>query len=100
MAADYIKIDRSNTLAPFAQEIILAVAQLRQAQETLLKIQAKGFRMFDTTPDPDDFSVFETNYGIPIGNGQTVFNLVNGTVLALNGTAQNANAQELINRVG
>jgi hypothetical protein len=100
MAADFIKIDRNNNAAPFASEIIAAVSQIRQAQETLLKIQAKGFRMFDTTPDPDDFSVFETNYGIPTDSGQTVFNLVNGTVMALAGTAQNANAQELMNRVG
>jgi hypothetical protein len=100
MAADFIKIDRNDNAAPFAGEIISAVAQLRTAQDTLLKIQAKGFRMFDTVPDPDDFSVFETNYGIPTGSGQTVFNLVNGTVIALAGTGQNANAQELINRVG
>lgn len=96
MAADFIKIDRLNTAAPFANELISVVSQLRQAQETLLQIQAKGFRMF---ADPD-FSVFETLYGIPTGKGQTIFNLVNGSVMALAGTAQNANAQELINRVG
>lgn len=98
MAADYIKIDRNNTAAPFAGEIISAVAQLQQAQQTLLKIQGKGFRMFTTSPD--DFSVFETNYGIPTGQGQTVFNLINGTVMALKGELLTANAQELINRVG
>lgn len=100
MAADFIEINRSNNLAIFANEIITAVAQVRAAQDTLLKIQAKGFRMFDATPNPDDFSVFETKYGIPTGFGQIVFDLINGTVLALKGDAQNGNAQELINRVG
>lgn len=96
MAADFIKIIRNDTAAPFAPEILSVVAQVRSAQETLLQIQAKGFRMFNGS----DFSVFETNYGIPTGSGQAVFDLINGTVLALTGTAQNANAQELINRVG
>lgn len=96
MAADFILIDRFDNTNPFASELITVAAQLRAAQETLLKIQAKGFRMFSGS----DFSTFETNYGIPTGQGQTVFDLINGTVMALAGTAQNANAQELINRVG
>lgn len=96
MAADFILIDRFDNTNPFASELITVAAQLRAAQETLLKIQAKGFRMFEG----NDFSVFEQHYGIPTGQGNTVFDLVNGTVMALAGTAQNANAQELINRVG
>lgn len=55
MAADYIKIDRNNTAAPFANEIISAVAQLRQAQQTLEQIQAKGFRMF-VSGSPNNFT--------------------------------------------
>lgn len=96
MAADYIKITRNDSNAPFAGEIISAVSALRDALQQLEKIQAKGFRMFAST----DFTVFQTNYGIPTPNGQTVFDLVNGTVGALKGTLTNANALELLARVG
>lgn len=96
MAADYIKINRNDTAAPFALELIGAVEQLRSAYTALKKIQGKGFRMFTGS----DFSVFQTNYGIPTPSGQTVFDLINGTCGALEGTLTNANSQELINRVG
>lgn len=96
MAADFIKINRGNSAAVFAQELIQIPRQLRSLIENLEKVQQTGFRMFDGS----DFTVFEENYGLPTGKGQTVFDLVNGTLQALSGAAQNANAEELINRVG
>jgi hypothetical protein len=99
MAADFIKIVRNNSNATHAQRMLNAVAQVRSALTVLEEIQGLGYRMFDAGP-PVDFEVFEQTFGVPEGAGQTVFDLVNGTVLALKGEAQNANATELITRVG
>lgn len=93
---DFIKIDRTNSTAVFSSEMVTLPQDLRRVMDKLEKIQQMGYRMFD---DPD-FTMFETNFGIPTGQGQTVFNLINGTILALTGAAQNANAVELVNRVG
>jgi hypothetical protein len=97
MAADFISVVRNNTDATHAQKLINTVAVTRNAVELLTECQQLGYRMFNA---PSDFAVFEEIFGIPTGQGQTVFNLINGTVLALNGSAQNANAIEFINRVG
>jgi hypothetical protein len=100
MAADFIQIVRSDpNTAPFAQELIAASAQMRIAFETLKRIQGKGFNMFEPGP-PADFAEFETLYGIPPGEGQTVFDLVNGSVMAMEGGATNDDCIELMNRVG
>jgi hypothetical protein len=97
MAADFIQIVRSDpNTAPFAQELIAASAQMRIAFETLKRIQGKGFRMFETS----DFSEFEKLYGIPPGEGQVVFDLINGSVMAMEGGATNDDCIELMNRVG
>lgn len=96
MADDFIKINRGNAAAVFAQDLVQLPQQLRSVIDKLEKIQQTGYRMFNGS----DFTMFEENYGIPTGSGQTVFDLVNGTLSALSGTDQNANAEEFINRVG
>lgn len=99
MAADFITIERTDSNAIFAHLLQQAGPLVRQLENLLSEIQEKGYRMFESGP-PADFTVFEQKFGIPEGQGQTVFDLVNGTLMALQGTAQNANAQELKNRVG
>lgn len=96
MAADFIKINRGNAAAVFSQDLVQLPQQLRALVDRLKKVRETGFRMFDGS----DFTVFEENYGIPTGQGQTVFDLVNGILNALDGTAQNANAEEFMDRVG
>lgn len=98
MAADFIPINRTVSTAVFSSKLVTLPQDLRRVIDKLEEVQQMGYRMFNT--GPDDFTEFEELFGIPTGEGQTVFNLVNGTLLALNGTAQNANAIELINRVG
>lgn len=98
MAADFIPIDRTVSTAVFSSKLVTLPQDLRRVIDKLEEVQQMGYRMF--VEDPPDFTVFETLFGIPTGQGQTVFNLVNGTLLALNGEAQNANATEFINRVG
>jgi hypothetical protein len=97
--SDFIKIDRTNSAAVFASKLVALPGELRRVMDKLEEIQQMGYHMF-TAGSPPDFTVFETNFGIPTGQGNAVFDLVNGTLLALNGTAQNANALDLVNRVG
>lgn len=96
MAADFIKLNRTASTAPFVNELVSIPEDLRRLMDKLEKVKDKGFRMFDGA----DFGVFETLYGIPTGSGQTVFDRVNGTLLALKGEATNANAIELMSAVG
>jgi hypothetical protein len=96
--SDFIKIDRTDSAAVFSNKLVAIGPELRRVMDKLEEIQQMGYHMF--VADPPDFTMFEDNFGIPTGQGQTVFNLVNGTLLALRGEAQNANALDLINRVG
>lgn len=104
MAADFITLNRTSSTAPFVNELVSIPNDVRRLIDRLEQVREKGFRMFvpagENNNPPADFSVFETKYGIPTGQGQTVFDLVNGTLIALKGEAANANALELMNRVG
>lgn len=98
MAKDFITVNRYDNNAIFANELASIPQSLRNLVNALEKVQQTGYRMFTT--DPLDFSLFEQKHGLPAGAGQAVFDLVNGTLMALKGQAQNANAVELMNRVG
>jgi hypothetical protein len=98
MAADFIKITRTDSSATHAPKILNAVAQVRQALTTLQEIVDIGYHNFTT--NPDDFTAFEALFGIPEGQGSAVFTLINGTRGVLRGEFQNANALDLISRVG
>ena len=98
MANDFIQLNRDNNAAIFAGELVSIPRDLANIIDRLERIQQKGFRMF--VSNPVDFSGFETRFGVPTGKGQAVFDLINGTLSALKGEAQNANAMELINAVG
>lgn len=96
MANDFIPLIRGNSANIFVNDLIGLPQQLRAVVDKMEKVQETGFRMFNGS----DFSAFETYYGIPTGKGQIVFDLINGTLQALAGTAQNANSEEFMNRVG
>lgn len=96
MAADFILVTRNNSAAPFAGDPINLSRQIRSLLEIAQSISDKGARMVSGT----DYTLFETLYGLPTGAGQPYLNFVNGTISALKGTAQNANAIEIMNRVG
>jgi hypothetical protein len=98
MAADFIPIDRTDSTAVFSNKLVALAPELRRVIDKLEEIQQMGYRMF--VADPADFTMFESLFGIPTGQGQTVFNRVNGALLAIKGEAQNANAIELINTIG
>lgn len=96
MAADFILVERSNSAAVFASDPINLSRQIRTLLDLAQSISDKGARMVNGT----DYTLFETLYGFPTGTGQPYLNFVNGTISALQGTAQNSNAIEIMNRVG
>jgi hypothetical protein len=95
MARDYIKIDPTNTGLQ-ASLLRSYVFQLREALET-------GERVLAIMSHNNDGTVFtdvETLFGLPTGKGQTVFNLVNGSIGSMQGTFQVADAKNITEQVG
>jgi hypothetical protein len=93
---DYIKIDMSTTTAVEAGSLKSAIRQLETAKQQLTSVLNKMGHNTNGTV----FTSLEALYGLPAGQGQTVFDLVNGTIGAMNGTFQNNNSTTLIERVG
>ena len=96
MTIDFIKIDQSITTAKFAGELAELVSRIRAALEKLDRVKD----IMDHSNDGTDFTQIEAFFGLATGKGQTVYDLVNGTFLALTGAAQNANSVSLTERVG
>lgn len=96
MAIDFIKIDTTQSAATEAATLKAAILQFAAVQQNLTAILNKMGHNNDGTT----FTAMETLYGLPTGKGQAIFNLVNGTVGAFNGTFQNNNAKTLIEQVG
>jgi hypothetical protein len=96
MAGDYIKIDRITSTATHSTLMLQFVAQLRSAYETGQRVKA----IMNHNHDGNDFAALEALFGIPSGQGQTVFDLVNGAVGSMEGSFQVDDAKELTERVG
>lgn len=98
MARDFIKIDRTamNTTATQAQSLLTYVSLLRQAFDVGTRIKAIMTHANDGTV----FTDIETMFGLPAGQGQTVFNLVNGSIGSMQGTFQVPDAQTITEKVG
>lgn len=89
MAQDFIAVDKTQNMG----------ADLLTAKETLRNVTDRLQWIKDTmdhnVADPD-YADIETLFGIPTGEGQTVYNLVSGTVAQLD----NADVLALFSRVG
>ena len=96
MAADRISIAKDQAAATEAAEFLQTIRDLRSVYERLVRIVAKMNHCFAAP----DFSTLETLWGVPTGQGQAVFNLVNGSRGVMNGEFQNNNVIELTERVG
>jgi len=96
-AIDYIKIDTSSP-ATASQAVLLKsyVQQLRGAYNTGKQLIALMGHMNDGV----SFTSIETFFGLPAGKGQTVFNLVNGSVGSMEGTFQVSDAKNITEQVG
>jgi hypothetical protein len=96
MPIDFIKVTTNDTNAPFAADLVSLVRQVRGVFDQIDKV----LDVMTHTNNGSDFTTLETLFGLPTGQGQMVFDLCNGTRLALNGSGQNSNAVSLIERVG
>jgi len=96
MPNDFIKISRTDTNAIFSGDVLTAVRLTQELRTLLQKLIERGNHQFST----GDFAEFEGNHGVPAGQGQTLFDMLNGTQQVLNGDAQNSQAIALCERVG
>lgn len=96
MARDFIKIDTSTTTATQAPLLKSYVATLRQAYELGTRVKS----IMQHNNDGSVFTDIETLFGVPTGKGQTVFDLVNGSIGSMEGTFQVDDAKEITERLG
>jgi hypothetical protein len=96
MARDFIRIDRTTTTATHAGLLLQYAQQLRQAYQTGKHILA----VMGHNNDEQDFTDIEALFGLPAGQGQAVFDLVNGSVGSMEGAFQVDDAKELSERLG
>lgn len=96
MARDFIKIDTTNAGATQAGLLKSYVQTLRGAYEMGTRILA----IMGHNNDGTTFTDIETYFGLPTGKGQTVFNLVNGSIGSMQGTFQVADAKTITEQVG
>ena len=100
MANDFIKCATNNANAFMAADVVQASKLTRNLIDLLESIKDRGFRLFNSGP-PINMAGFEAACGLAPGQGQIVFDLVNGTLNAMSGIGPaNANAIEFKNRVG
>lgn len=91
MAKVFIKIDTNMAGATHAGLLRAFVQQQRAAYQTGELLRA----IMANSNDGADWTALEALFGLPSGKGQAVFDLVNGTVGALEGTFQNNNGKSL-----
>lgn len=97
MVLDFIKISNADlATAPFSNDLINLVRAAQTFSQQLNQVKAR----MDHLGDGTTWTTVETKHGIPSGQGQTVYDRINGTLGALNGTMTNSNFVELINRIG
>jgi len=96
MARDFIKIDTTTTTATQAQLLKSYVSTLRQAYE--LGTRVKSIMIHNN--DNSNFSDIEALFGLPVGQGQVVFDLVNGSLGSMEGLFQVDDAKEITERLG
>jgi hypothetical protein len=97
MASTVIKTSRTDASAIHAAEVRDFVNTVRKALQLGETLSERGFRYIGS--NPADFAEFELTHGLATGQGQTVFDMINGTLGAMKGTMQNDQAIELTERV-
>jgi len=97
MASDFIQIDMSNqTVASQAALLKQYVSILRSSYEIGTRVRAVMLH----THDGADFTELERLFGVPPGEGNAVFDLVNGSIGAMEGTFQNDDCKQITEQVG
>lgn len=96
MARDFIKIDTTQSAATQSGLLKNYVTQLRSAYE----LGKRCIAIMGHSNDGTVFTDIETLFGLPAGKGQTVFNLVNGSIGSMEGTFQVSDAKNITEQVG
>lgn len=103
MAAPFITLNKTDANATHAARILSAKVQVQSLINSLEDLVAESFQMFDGSGD-QQFVLPATKYGCSgataTADAQTIFNDMNGILLALKGQAQNANAVDFSTRIG
>lgn len=86
MAANHIPI---NTALRLGQQLRRAVDLQREALQLLQKLKPVMEAALDTVPNPDDWAGVEAQFGLPAGKGEVAYNLVAGSLTAVNVVAVN-----------
>ena len=94
MPKDAILINTSTTTATQAQNL----KRLTQMARDFANLAEDILAMMSHNNDGADWTQLETLYGLSAGNGQITFDMVNGTVGAIDGTMQNSNIRTLAER--
>lgn len=96
MAIDFILVDKTQAAAIKAQLLLNYRDTLRRAIELGTECLAIMGHMNDGTT----WTTLESKFGLVAGKGQTVFNLVNGSVGSFSGSFQVADAKNLTETLG
>jgi hypothetical protein len=96
MARDFIKVDRTTTTATHAQKLLAYVSQWRGTYELGLEIKA----IMDHNTDASVWTDIEALFGVGAGKGQSIYNLVSGSVAAMGGSAQSGDGKTMSEQVG
>jgi hypothetical protein len=94
--SDFIKIDQQAAGATQANELIRLKNALREAYSQGLKVRG----IMEHNHDGEVFTDLEALFGIPPGQGQVVFDLVNGAIGSMEGLFMVDDAKELCDRIG
>jgi hypothetical protein len=89
MAVTYIKVDISKRLGADLRQTVVYGGQFDERLHRLKDVM-------DTMIDGTDYSRLETEFGLAVGQGETVYNLVAGAATDTAG----ANITQLLNRLG
>lgn len=96
MARDFIKVDRTQSAATQASLLLSYVSALRQSYE----LGVKTLAVMNHNNDGSVWTDLETLFGLPAGKGQTVYNLINGSVGSMTGAFQVPDAKNLTETLG
>jgi DNA gyrase/topoisomerase IV subunit A len=96
MARNFIKVETGVTTATKARDLVNFVLNLRTAFELGTRVR----EIMDHNNDGTNFADLEALFGLPTGQGQTVYNMVINCIGSLNGTVTSNDGKQLTERVG
>lgn len=96
MARDFIRIDTVTTSATHSRLLLAYKDALRDAYQKGKYILG----IMNHNQDGSNFGDIEGLFGLPTGKGQTVYDLINGSIGAMEGTFQNSNGRDLTETLG